>query len=146
MNNLPIPINIFATLDSGGVWLDSDDWMLDAAGGVLELPSGSSQPVCLRLQAEGLSSACAITGVRSSTTPDFGQGPWTSWHMIDGVYVSPLLNLGDEIRVEVLDANGEPTVPEGGGHFRIVEEGGGFVLSTDRDASVHDSWPRGSQP
>lgn len=126
----PIVVTILATI-STVVRLESDDLGTDSVGLFLELEPGSEDTVRVLLRGKDLQSQSDITGVRSVPTPDLGQGPWTSWAMDDGVYVSPTFSLGDEIRIEVDNSAGVSSVPEGGGHFRVVEEGGGLVLASN---------------
>lgn len=123
----PIAIKILATVGTTIV-LQSDDLGQDSAGLFLELAEGSEATVEVRLRGKDAESHQCITTIRSVPTPDFGQGPWTRWTQESDVYVSPLFSLGDEIRIEIDNSAGAPTVPQGGGHFRVVEEGGGFVL------------------
>ncbi len=133
----PIVVTILATIDSV-VRLASEDLGQDSVGLVLELPEGSPATVQVRLRGKDPESHRRITKVRSVPTPDLGSGPWTSWPLEAGVYVSPLFSLGDEIRIEIDNSAQAPTVPQGGGHFHVVEEGGGFVLVAADDAGVDD--------
>jgi len=122
---------ILATIDSS-IRLASNDLALDGAGWFVALPKGSQDTVRPALRGGDDQSHRRITGVRSVSTPDTGNGPWTAWPLDSrtGLYVSPVaLSIGDEIRIEVDDSAGTSTVPQGGGHFRVVEEGGGFVLA-----------------
>jgi hypothetical protein len=123
----PIVVTILATVDTPLV-LQSDDLGQDSVGLFRELEECSEATIEVRLRGKDLASHRSITAVRSVPTPDFGQGPWTCWQKVNDVYVSPLFSLGDEIRIEIDNSAGAPTVPQGGGHFRVVEEGGGFVL------------------
>ena len=112
------------------ITLESADADHDASGFFVGVKKGSNQTVTLGLKGKDSTSHARITGVRSVPTPDSGQGPWTHWTLIDGVYVLPQpLGLGATIRVEVDNNHNAPTPPQGGGHFRVVEEGGSFVLA-----------------
>lgn len=131
----PIVVTILATVGTS-ILLQSEDLGLDSVGLFLELEEGSEATVEVRLRGKDPTSHRSITAVRSVPTPDFGQGPWTSWPKVNDVFVSPLFSLGDEIRIEIDNSAGAPTVPQGGGHFRVVEEGGGFVLVAAPSAGV----------
>lgn len=141
-----ITIDLLATIDASGISLESDDLGQDSAGWVLELLSGSSATVEFRLRGKDPYSHQQLNGVRSVPTPDSGQGPWTLWTQDGGDYVSPTFVLGDEFRVEVAETNRPPTVPHGGGHFRIIEEGGGFTLIAPADTHTDDSHLQVGQP
>ncbi|MEM9460081.1 MAG: hypothetical protein AAGF11_38250 [Myxococcota bacterium] len=145
MNN-HITIDLLATIDTSGISLESDALGQDAAGQVLELPCGSWATVEFRLRGKDPYSHQRLAEVRSVPTPDFGQGPWTPWTQDAGDYVSPIFVLGDEFRVEVAETNRPPTPPVGGGHFRIVEEGGGFTLVATAGTHTDSSHLQVGQP
>lgn len=134
----PIVVTILATIGTQVV-LESEDLGQDSVGLFLELPEGSEATVEVRLRGKDAEHHRRITAIRSVPTPDSGQGPWTTWPLVAGEYVSPTFSLGGEIRIEVDNSAGAPTVPQGGGHFRVVEEGGGFVL-----VAVHQAEPEAS--
>ena len=135
---------LLATLDTAIV-LESQDLDRDGTGWFRAFLKGSQSTVVLAVKGKDPESQRRITGVRSVPTPDFGQGPWTSW-VLDpqtGLYVSPVaLATGEEIRIEIDDSAGASTVPQGGGHFRVVEEGGGFVLAAEDRAGSDDPGPQ----
>lgn len=128
-------VTILATIDTE-VRLASDDLGQDSAGLFLEHKEGSQTAVEVRFRGKDPESHRCITAVRSVSTPDFGRGPWTHWTLETDVYVSPVFLLGDEVRIEIDNSAGAPTVPQGGGHFRVVEEGGGFVLRANDQADT----------
>ncbi len=124
----PIEVTFLATVQTV-ITLESPDASSDGSGFFLELKKGSTEAVQLRLKAKDGASLDVITGVRSVPTPDGGQGPWTQWILENGLFVRPdPLVLGTSIRLEVDNSANVATVPQGGGHFRVVEEGGSFVL------------------
>lgn len=125
----PIDITFLATVQTV-IQLESPDAGRDASGFFLELKKGSTDTVRLCLRGKDPASEDLITGVRSICTPDTGHGTWTSWCYDNGLFIRPEpLVLGAAIRIEVDNSANVPTVPQGGGHFRVVEEGGSFVLT-----------------
>ncbi len=71
------------------------------------------------------SSPSTLTGVRSVSPPTASAPEVTVWTSDDDEFVSPAFAHGAEFRIEVSTAEHPKPAPVGGGHFRVVEEGGG---------------------
>ena len=128
----PIVVTVLAAVDENEqvVILESKDLKYDVDGFFLELEKGSTATVVFRLKPKNPDDAQSITNVRSVRTPDSGNGPWESWTYDESgqLYSSSPFSIGDRFRIEVDNSAGANVVPRGGGHFRVIEEGGGFTL------------------
>lgn len=124
----PIEVVVLVTISNGRVTLASTDLESDAVGFFHELARGSTETVEVQVKGKSTADHALITRVRSVPTPDSGSGPWTDWNSTGSAFVSPAWVLGSEFRIEVHNSAAADPEPEGGGHFRVVEEGGGGAL------------------
>lgn len=67
----------------------------------------------------------AITGILSFPTSSNVQPGQTAWTKDGDDFVSPAFGKEYGFRIEVANTASVSPVPRGGGHFRVVEEGGG---------------------
>lgn len=128
---MSIDVTVMATISSSaGVTLETEDMKLDGTGFYYELEEESTETVVVFLKGKTSTDHGLITGVRSVPTPDSGNGPWTNWTLTStgDAWESPAFGLVSTLRIEVTNSGGANPVPQGGGHFRVVEEGGGGPL------------------
>jgi hypothetical protein len=122
---MPIEVTAMVTINSGQVALESGDLEHDIVGFFYVLEEESTQMVVVRLKGKTPADHALITGVRSVPTPDSSNDHWTNWASTGDAWVSPAWPLVSKFRIVVQNSAGATPVPRGGGHFRVVEQGGG---------------------